>query len=187
MGFGLPGSVSTLGTDVNNISVSGGTYSTGPEEPVWANVENAIVEIGSVITCQYVMVISNVLYIVSPVNIQGMLNIGTVLSMSGFETATFLNPSGSPAVPVYITVASIPTTIPAGLPSNTPVGSIFTANFINPNYGYTSDVGNGTVTQSGGLPLTTPDGTATWQLKGHAYAVDENNFYFDMGQLPPGH
>ena len=187
LGFGLPGSVSTLGTDVNNISVSGGTYSTGPEEPVWANVENAIVEIGSVITCQYVMVISNVLYIVSPVNIQGMLNIGTVLSMSGFETATFLNPSGSPAVPVYITVASIPTTIPAGLPSNTPVGSIFTANFINPNYGYTSDVGNGTVTQSGGLPLTTPDGTATWQLKGHAYAVDENNFYFDMGQLPPGH
>jgi len=171
---------SVLGAfNLANISVVGGCYTSGLEEPEWANVQNAIVELGSVITCQYVMVISNVLYIVSPVNIQGMLNINTVLALTGFEEALFLNGNS-------IIVASIPTTLPVGLPTDTPIGSFFTASISAPNYAYTSDVGLATVTASGGISLVTQDGTAVWELVGHSYGVDEDNYYFDMGQVPTG-
>lgn len=155
---------------IDNLSTVGGSFTSGLIEPVWANVENAIVELGSVITAQWVQVVGDVLTITSPVDVRGQLNIGTVLALGGFASALFLNG-------LSITVNGI----------DDVNGTTFTASVIAANYPFTSDVGIGTVTAAGGLPLTTPDGTAVWLLKGHAYGVDANNFYFDMGQLPPGY
>jgi len=147
---------------------------SGYSVPTWANAHNNAVPIGSVIQSSFVSVTDNVVTIVSPVDVTGMLNVGAILACTGFTNALFLNGNS-------LTVLTIN-------------GTTFTAAFTNPDYPSTSDVGIGTVTASGGLPLTTLDNngiyeplsvTLIWELLGHSYGVDSDYFYYDMGAEPP--
>lgn len=140
---------------------------SGPFEPTWADAHNNAVPIGSVIQSSFVSVTDNVVTITSPIDVTGMLNVGAIMACTGFTNATFLNGNS-------LTVKTIN-------------GTTFTADFTNADYPSTSDVGIGTVTASGGLPLTTPDGnnTLVWELLGHSYGVDATHFYYDMGAEPP--
>jgi hypothetical protein len=144
---------------LSTVGISGSTV------PTWANLQNNIVPIGSIVGCVFVTVASGVLTLESPVDVTAMLNVGTVLALSGFTTAIWLNGTS-------ITVTSIN-------------GKTFTATTGHADVARASDSGIGTVTASGGLPLTTPDGTCTWTLLGHAYGVDATHFYFDVGSAPP--
>lgn len=171
---GTYGSWQSLHTCVSNVTIvdSNGNLqhlttlgTTGSTAPTWANVQNNIVPIGSIVGCVFVTVASGVLTLEAPVDVTAMLNIGTVMSLSGFTTATWLNGTS-------ITVTSIN-------------GKTFTATTGHADVARASDSGIGTVTASGGLPLTTVDGTCVWTLLGHAYGVDATHFYFDMGSAPP--
>ena len=138
---------------------------SGATAPTWANFKNNTVPLQSTITADFVTVAGDVATFQSPIDVTGMLNVGTVLECSGFTNATFLNGT-------TVTVASID-------------GVYFTANVIAAAYSQTSDVGTMTVIASGGLPPITVDGTLTWNLLGHSYGVDNDYFYYDMNTTPP--
>jgi hypothetical protein len=158
-----PGTIIVDANGNKQIVVGAGGRS-GAFLPAFASLINSAGQAGVASSIGQIQITAGVLTVACISDLTGIVNILAKVNLAGLTACTELN---------GLTVVSTSVT-----------GLAFTANVNLPDYDLAGDTGTATVVAVGPFKPITTDGAVQWQLLGHSYGVDGNNFYYNTGQAP---